>query len=43
MPFPTENEKRNKMSFLDVQIFRENKTFTTSVHIRPISRVYTHF
>ena len=32
------------MSFLDVQIFREYKNFTTSVYRKPtFSGVYTHF
>ena len=32
------------MSFLDVQIIREDKTFTTSVYRKPtFSGVYTHF
>ena len=32
------------MSFLDVQISREDKTFTTSVYRKPtFSGVYTHF
>ena len=34
----------NGMSFLDVQIIRENKTFTTSVYRKlTFSGVYTHF
>ena len=32
------------MSFLDVQIIREDETFTTSVYRKPAFRgVYTHF
>ena len=32
------------MSFLDVQIIREDKTFTNSVYRKPtFSRVYTQF
>ena len=31
MPFTIESEKQNRMSFLDVQISREDKAFTTSV------------
>ena len=32
------------MSFLDVQIIREDKTFTTSVSRKPtLNGVYTHF
>ena len=42
--FTTEIEKQNRMSFLDVQIFREYKNFTTSVYRKPtFSGVYTHF
>ena len=44
MSFTIESEKQNRMSFLDVQISREDKTFTTSVYRKPIfSGVYTHF
>ena len=44
MPFKIESEKQNRMSFLDVQILRENVTFTTSVYRKPTySGVYTHF
>ena len=32
MSFTTEREKQNRMSFLDIAIIRENKTFTTSVY-----------
>ena len=32
MSFTIESEKQNRMSFLDVQIIREDKTFTTSVY-----------
>ena len=39
-----ENEKQNRMFILDVQIIREDKTFTTSVYHKPtVSGVYTHF
>ena len=42
--FTVENEKQNRISFLDVQIIRENKTFTNSVYCkRNFSVVYTHF
>ena len=34
MSFTTENEKQNRMSFLDVQIIREDQTFTTSVYYK---------
>ena len=33
--FTTESEKQNRMSFLDVQIICEEKTFTTSVNHKP--------
>ena len=42
MSFTTETEKQNRMPFLNVQIFREDKTFTTSVYRKPRG-VYTHF
>ena len=35
MLFAIENEKQNRMSFLHVQIIREDKTFTTSVYRKP--------
>ena len=39
-----ENEKHNRMSFLDVNIIREKDKFTTSVYCKPtFSRIYTHF
>ena len=42
--FTTECEKQNRMSFLDIAIIPENKTFTTSVYCKPtFSGVYTHF
>ena len=35
---------KNRMSFLDVQIIREDKTFTTSVYRKPtFNGVYMHF
>ena len=44
MSFTNESEKQNKMFFFDVQIFREDKIFTTSVYRKPtFSGVYTHF
>ena len=44
MSFTTEREKQNRMSFLDIAIIREDKTFTTSVYRKPtFSGVYTHF
>ena len=42
--FTMENEKDNRMSFLDVNIVREKDKFTTSVYRKPtFSRIYTHF
>ena len=35
MSFITENEKESRMSFLDVEIIPEDKTFTTSVYRKP--------
>ena len=44
MSFTIESEKQNRMSFLDVQIIREDKRFTTSLYHKPtFSGVYTHF
>ena len=44
MSFTIESKKQNRMSFLDVQVIREDKTFTTSVYYKPtFSVVYTHF
>ena len=44
MSFTIEHEKQNRISFLDVQIIREDKTFTTSVYRKPtFSGIYTHF
>ena len=44
MSFTTEREKQSRMSFLDIAIIRENKTFTTSASRKPtFSGVYTHF
>ena len=42
MSFTIESEKQNRMSFLDVQVIREDKTFTASVYRKPaFSGVYT--
>ena len=39
-----ENEKDNRMSFLDVNIIREKGKFTTSIYREPtFSEIYTHF
>ena len=44
MPFTIESGKQNRMSFLDVQIIHEDKTFITYVYRKPtFSGVYTHF
>ena len=44
MSFIIESENQNRMSFLDVQIIREDKTYTTSVYRKlTFSGVYTHF
>ena len=44
MSFKIESEKQSRMSFLDVQIIREDKIFTTSVYSKlTFSGVYTHF
>ena len=42
--FTTENEKHNKMSFLDVNIIRGQSKFTTSVYCKTtFSEIYTYF
>ena len=44
MSFTIENEKQNRMSFLDAQIIREDNKFANFVYQKPIfSAVYTHF
>ena len=44
MSFIIESEKQNRMSFLDVQIIREDKTFINSICRKlTFSGVYTHF
>ena len=44
MSFTIENQRQNRMSFLDVQIICEYKTFTTSAYCKPtFSGVYIHF
>ena len=44
MSFTIEREKQNRISFLDIAIIHEDKTFTTSVYRKPtFSGVYTHF
>ena len=43
MSFTIENENQKRMPFLDVQIIRKDKTFTTSVNPKPIfNGIYTH-
>ena len=42
MSFTNENGKQNRISFLDVQIIGEDKTFTTSVYRKKPIGVYTH-
>ena len=42
--FTTENEKDNRISFLDVNTIREKDKFITSVYRKPtFSGIYTHF
>ena len=44
MFFTIENEKQNRISFLDVKVIGKDKTFVTSVLHQPsFSGVYTHF
>ena len=44
MSFTNENEKQNRMPFLNVKIVRLDKTFTISVYRKPIfSGVYIDF
>ena len=44
MLFTIEREKQNRISFVNVQIIHEHKTFTTSIYHKPtFSVVYTHF
>ena len=44
MSLTIEREKQNRMSFLDIEIIREDKTYITSVYRKPtFSGVYTHF
>ena len=44
MSFTFERENQNRMSFLDITIIREDKTFTTSIYCKPtFSGDYTHF
>ena len=44
MSFTIETEKNNKISFLDVNVIREQVKFVTSVYQKPtFSGLYTHF
>ena len=44
MSFTIETEQKNKISFLDVNVIREQGEFITSVYGKPtFSGVYTHF
>ena len=44
MSFAIENEKQNRMFFLNAQVIREDETLSTSVYCKPtFSGVYTHF
>ena len=43
MSFTIESEKQNRMSFLDVQIIREDKTFTTCLSLVEFMHISTAF
>ena len=44
MSFNIETEQNNKISFLDVNVIREQGNFVTNVYRKPtFSGVYTHF
>ena len=44
MSFSMETEKENKLSFLDVDIIREEGKFTTTIYWKPtFSGVYSNF
>ena len=44
MSFPIEIEKENKLSFLDIEVIREQDKFTTTVYRKPtFSGVYSNF
>ena len=45
MSFAIENEKQSRMSFLDVQVIREDKTFTKciSLHLVEFINIFTAF
>ena len=44
LSFTIKSESQNRMSFLGLQIIREDKSFTTSVCCKPtFNGVYTHF
>ena len=42
LSFTIEREKQNRMSFLDIAIIREDRTFTTSVYHKPTLVVFIH-
>ena len=42
LSFTTEREKQNRMSFLDIAIIRDDKTFTTSVYLNLPLVVFIH-
>ena len=44
MSFSMETEKENKLSFLDVEVIREQGKFTTTIYQKPtFSGVYSNF
>ena len=44
MKFSFEQEKNEKLSFLDVEVFREGNKFTTTVYCKStFNGVYMHF
>ena len=44
MSFRIEPEQNNKISFLDINVIREQGKFITSIYQKPtFSGVYTHF
>ena len=42
MSFTIEREKQNRMSFLDIAIIHEDKTFTTFGYCKPTLVVFIH-
>ena len=43
MSFTIENERKNKVSFLNVNVIREQRKFTSVYQNPTFIRVYTHF